>query len=86
VASYRLLIKKSAAGELEAVPKKDRSRIAGKIQRLAAQPRPDGSEKLAGEGRYRIRQGSYRILYSIEDASMTVTVVRIGHRRDVYRK
>lgn len=86
MASYRLRIKESAAKELEATPKKDRERIAAKIKRLGSTPRPPGSEKLSGEEKYRIRQGDYRILYLIDDASSTIMVVKIGHRRDVYRK
>lgn len=84
--SYRLLIKRSAAKELEALPRKDLARIAAKIERLAGNPRPPSSEKLSGEEKYRLRQGDYRILYSIDDPSLTVTVVKIGHRREVYRK
>ena len=84
MASYSLLIKASAAKELEATPKKDRTRLAARIGGLATTPRP-GSEKLSGEEKYRIRQGDYRILYLIEDASSTVTIVKIGHRREVYR-
>jgi mRNA interferase RelE/StbE len=86
VASYSLLIKASAAKELEAAPKKDRKRIAARIKSLGATPRPPGSEKLSGHEKYRIRQGDYRVLYLIEDASLIVTVVKIGHRREVYRK
>ena len=85
MASYRLLIKTAAAKELEATPKRDRERLAARIKSLAATPRPRGSEKLSGEEKYRIRQGDYRVLYLIEDAISTVTVVKIGHRREVYR-
>jgi mRNA interferase RelE/StbE len=85
VASYNLLIKASAARELEALPAKDRSRIAAKIEGLANNPGPPGSEKLSGEEKYRLRQGDYRVLYSIQDVSTTVTIVKIGHRREVYR-
>jgi mRNA interferase RelE/StbE len=85
VASYKLLIKASAAKELEALPRKDRSRIAAKMEGLADNPHPPGSEKLSGEEKYRLRQGDYRVLYSIQDANATVTIVKIGHRRDVYR-
>ena len=85
MASYKLLIKSSAAGELEAMPRKDRNRIIAKIEGLAANPHPRGSEKLSGEEKYRLRQGDYRVLYSIQDASMTVTIVKIAHRREVYR-
>jgi mRNA interferase RelE/StbE len=86
VANYSLFIKTSAAKELEAIPAKDRDRIIGKIKGLSENPRPYGSEKLTGDEKYRLRQGDYRILYSIEDSEMTVTIVTIGNRREVYRK
>jgi len=87
VAPYSLFIKPSAGKELEAVgSKSDRTRIIGKIRDLAEQPRPHGSEKLAGyEDRYRVRQGNYRIVYSVDDKAGQVTVFRVGHRKDVYR-
>ena len=87
MASYRVLIKASAAKEIEAVdPKKDRQRIVAAIRSLADNPRPPGCEKLAGEGdRYRIRVGRYRIIYSVGDGELLVVVVRVGHRKDVYR-
>lgn len=83
--SYKLLIKPSAARQIEAVPKADRLRIVRKIQALSGDPRPHGSEKLSGEEKYRLRQGSYRIIYSISEAEKTVVVVKVGHRREVYR-
>ena len=88
MASYRLLIKKSAAKELEAIAgKKDRERITQRILALADNPRPPGVEKLSGTSeKYRIRQGDYRILYEIQDDVLTVYVVRIGDRKEVYRK
>ena len=86
MASYRVLIKPSAAKELVAIPKKPRARVIEKIRRLAIDPGPQGSEKLTGEEKYPIRQGDYRTLYSIEDDNKTVTVMKIGHQRDVYRK
>jgi mRNA interferase RelE/StbE len=86
VASYRIEIKRSAVKELEAIPAKDRRRIATKIQALASNPRPAGCEKLSGHDKYRIRQGNYRILYRIEDDVLVVTVIKIGDRRDVYRE
>jgi mRNA interferase RelE/StbE len=87
VANYRVLIKASAAKEIEAVdPKKDRQRIVAAIRSLADNPRPPGCEKLAGEGdRYRIRVGRYRVIYSVGDEELLVVVVRVGHRKDVYR-
>ena len=86
MASYNVVITKSAAKELEGVPTKDRRRLVARIWALAEDPRPPGSEKLAGDEKYRVRQGDYRILYQIADADLIVTVVRIGHRRDVYRR
>ena len=85
MASYKLLIKPSAVKELEAVPAKDRRKVAAKIQALAADPRPHGSEKLSGQERYRLRQGDYRVVYAIDDDEGTVLVVKIGNRRDIYR-
>ena len=86
MASYSLEIKRSAAKELAALPKQDRVRIITRIQALAHEPRPAGCEKLSGQERYRVRQGDYRILYEIHDDVLIVMVVRIGHRRDVYRR
>ncbi len=86
MAKYRLSIKPSARKELVAVAtKKDRQRIVRLIQSLAEEPRPPGCQKLSGYDRYRVRQGNYRILYQIQDNELVVVVVRIGHRREVYR-
>lgn len=86
MASYSILLTRSAAKELENVPTKDRQRIVTKIVSLAENPRPVGAEKLSGDDKYRLRQGNYRILYEIVDAELIVTVVRIGNRREVYRR
>jgi mRNA interferase RelE/StbE len=85
VASYRLVIRRSAGKEIEALSQKDRRRIVARIQGLATNPRPAGCEKLSGEEKYRVRQGDYRILYEIVDSDLVVTVVKVGHRGDVYR-
>ena len=85
MANYRVFIKPSAVKELESVPRKDRVRLARKIQSLASEPRPAGCEKLSGMERYRIRQGKYRIVYEIQDDRLVVIVVKVGHRREVYR-
>jgi mRNA interferase RelE/StbE len=86
VARFEILIKRSAAKEIEAISRrKDRQRIVRKIRQLAEDPRPPGCQKLSGRDRYRRRQGPYRILYSVEDDRLIVYVVKIGHRRDVYR-
>ena len=85
MANYNLQIKPSAAKELEVLPKKDRQRVAARIQALATDPRPKGCEQLAGQDLYRVRQGNYRILYTINDAALLVVIYKIGHRREVYR-
>ena len=85
MASYRLLIKPSAVKELEAVPREYRRRLATRMRELATQPRPPGAEKLSGHDLYRVRQGNYRILYEIIDHDLIVLVIKIGHRREVYR-
>ena len=85
MASYSLLIKPSALKELEAIPPKDRRRIVTRIEGLAVDPRPQGCEKLSGLEQYRVRQGDYRVIYGVEDEAHTVVIVKIGHRRDVYR-
>jgi mRNA interferase RelE/StbE len=86
VGRYRVLIKPSAVKELENIPgKKDRQRIVERISALADDPRPHGSQKLSGKDRFRLRQGAYRIIYAIEDDALVVYVVKIGHRKDVYR-
>jgi len=86
VARFEVLIKRSAVKEIESIPlKKDRQRAVSTIRRLAENPRPPGSRKLSGRDRYRIRQGSYRIVYAVEDERLIVYVVKVGHRRDVYR-
>ena len=85
MASYSVLIKASAAKELEHLPDKLRRQIARRVQALGVDPRPAGCEKLTGEDLYRLRQGAYRIVYAIQDAVLTVLVIRVGHRREVYR-
>lgn len=86
MASYSLRIKKSAIKDLEAIPTRaDRRRVVKRIGSLAENPRPPGVKKLSGKERYRIRQGRYRILYSIQDRELIVYIVRIGDRKSVYR-
>lgn len=87
MAAYRLSLKTSAAREIENLERKDRERVVTRIGCLAHAPRPEGAEKLAGhENAYRIRQGVYRIVYVIDDDGREVTVIRVGHRREVYRR
>ena len=87
MARYSVEIRTSAIKELEAVvPKKERQRIARTIAALSVEPRPRGCEKLAGRGaRYRVRQGRYRVVYSVDDVKFLVDIVKIGHRKEVYR-
>ena len=87
MASYKILIKTSAGKELAEVGSKaDREKLVARVQGLAANPRPHGSEKLAGYAdRYRVRQGNYRVIYLINDEASVVTIYKIGHRKDVYR-
>jgi mRNA interferase RelE/StbE len=85
MASYRLAFKSSVARDLRAIPNADVARLLARIQALAENPRPPGCEKLSGLPRYRIRQGVYRIVYEIQDEQLVVLVVKVGHRRDVYR-
>jgi mRNA interferase RelE/StbE len=83
--SYSILFRDSAVKELRSVPKHDLERIVQRVASLAEDPRPRGSEKLSGQERYRLRQGDYRIIYSIQDQELTIWIVKIGHRREVYR-
>lgn len=87
MARYRVRIKTSAIKELEAVaPKKERQRLAGRISALGGEPRPRGCHELAGKGeRYRVRQGLYRIVYSVNDSEHVLEVVKVGQRKEVYR-
>ena len=83
---YRVLIKPSAVKEIEAIPrKKDRQRIVKRMGQLADDPRPMGCQKLSGQNRYRIRQGQYRLVYGVDDGRLMVNVIKVGHRKDVYR-
>ncbi len=85
MAKYKIKIKASAVKELNKIPKKYLQRITNKILGLADNPRPQNCEKLSGQERYRIRQGNYRVIYSIEDYILTIYVVKIGHRKDIYK-
>jgi len=85
VANYKILIKPSAVKELNEIPKRELSKITDRISSLSTDPHPSGCEKLAAQNTYRIRQGSYRIIYTIEDDKLIILVIKVGHRRDVYR-
>lgn len=83
---YRLLVKSSAVREIEALPDRDRASVVYRIQGLAEDPRPRGCEKLSARNLYRVRQGRYRILYQVRDEEVVVVVVRVAHRKEVYRR
>ncbi len=85
MADYRILIKPSAVKELNKIPETELPKIIARIEALSKSPRPKGCEKLAAQNSYRIRHGSYRIIYTIEDNRLIIIVIKIGHRRDVYR-
>ncbi len=82
---YNVIFTKSSAKELDGVPRKDAQRIWRLTSNLAGNPRPMGCEKLSGRPLYRIRQGDYRIIYYIDDVNHIVDIIKIGHRREVYR-
>lgn len=86
MAKYSVLYTEAFYKSLKPIPKKDAKRILQKTRSLAEDPRLLGSQKLAGQERYRIRQGNYRILYSIEEDRLIVVVVKVGHRREVYER
>ncbi len=86
MAKYKLVFKKSVAKDLRPIPNKDVARILQRIETLRENPRPIGSEKLSGQERYRIRQGVYRIIYEVADRQLIVTVVKIAHRKHVYKR
>ena len=83
--AYKIFFKKSVQKDFNSIPKKDLKKILDHIELLGENPRPPGCEKLTGQQRYRLRRGRYRILYSIQDDELTVWVVKVGHRKDVYR-
>lgn len=85
MARYELRFKPSVVRDLRPIPQPDVRRILARIEILRDDPRPPGAEKLSAQERYRVRQGNYRILYTIADVELIVEVVTIGHRRDVYR-
>jgi mRNA interferase RelE/StbE len=82
---YDIQIKKSAERELDSLPSETFSRISNEILKLETVPRPRGCKKLRGRHEYRIRVGAYRILYIVDDANLSVEIIAVGHRRDIYR-
>ena len=82
---FKVYFKKSVEKDFKGIPRSDLKKILKKIEQLQSNPRPNGSEKLTGQERYRIRQGRYRIVYSIQVNELTVWVVKVGHRKEIYR-
>ena len=85
MAAYKVYFRESVEKDFSSIPKKDLVKIVRRIKALADDPRPSGCEKLTGQERYRVRQGRYRIVYSIQEEALTVWIVKVGHRKDVYR-
>ena len=85
MAVYKVFFRKSVEKDFGIIPKKDLRKILQRIDMLADDPRPSGCEKLTGQERYRIRQGKYRIVYSIQDNKLTIWIVKVGHRSNIYR-
>lgn len=86
MAKYSVVFKRSVYKDFRPIPKKDIDRILERINEIAGDPRGPGCEKLSGQERYRVRQGVYRIVYEIADEVLIITVVKIGHRGDVYNR
>jgi len=85
MAAYKIFFRESVEKDLREIPKKDLRKILHRIKLLSDNPWPPGHEKLTGQERYRIRQGRYRIVYSIQEKELTVWIVEVGQRKDVYR-
>ena len=85
MAAYRVFFKESVWKDFNSIPKKDLKKIIKRIELLSENLRPPGCEKLTGKDRYRLRQGRYRIVYAIRDDELSIWVVKVGHRKDIYR-
>ena len=83
---YQIIILPAAGKALSKLPKKMQVRIQGAITTLASNPIPPVSKKLVGRDNYRLRVSDYRIVYSIHENILTVKIVSVGHRREIYRK
>jgi len=85
MAEYKVYFRESVEKDFRIIPKKDVNKILKRIELLTAEPRPLGCEKLTGQERYRLRQGRYRIVYSIQDTEQTIWIVKVSHRKNIYR-
>ncbi len=84
--TYAVRILPAAVRELKKLPPEAKRRVQAAIEVLAEEPRPPAAKKLTGRPEWRVRTGDLRVLYRIEDAVLTVVVVRAGHRRDIYER
>jgi len=82
---YRIELRRRAQRTLDRLPKADFQAVVEAMKELAQTPRPRGMEKVKNTGLWRIRQGDYRIVYGVDDSQQLVIIVRIGHRREIYR-
>lgn len=85
MAGFEILFKESVWKDLRKIPKNQIKKILSRIENLKDDPRPIGCEKITGQELYRVRQGKYRIVYSIQDNELTVWIIKVGHRSSVYR-
>ncbi len=85
MAEYKIFFKKSVWKDFKSIPAIDLKKILKCIESLGENPRQQGCKKLSGQERYRFRQGRYRIIYSIQDEEITVWIIKVGHRKNVYR-
>ena len=85
MAEYKIYFKESVEKDIRNIPKKELTKIIRRIRKLATRPRPPGCEKLTDQENYRLRQGQYRIIYSVQDKDLTIFIVKIAHRKDIYR-
>ncbi|MBW6499484.1 MAG: type II toxin-antitoxin system RelE/ParE family toxin [Bacteroidales bacterium] len=83
--TWQIRILRGAIKQLEALPAREYKSVKAKILSLAENPRPAGSQRLKGRPGYRVRQGNYRIIYDVFDQILTVEVIRIGHRKNIYK-
>ena len=84
MAEYKIYFKKSVCKDFRPIPKKDLKKVLKVIESLSKNPRPPGCQKLSGQEKYRLRQGQYRIIYSIQDDEISIWIVKVRHRKDVY--
>lgn len=82
--AYKIFFKKSVWKDFKSIPDKDLTKILACIETLGNNPRHSGCKKLSGQEKYRLRYGRYRIIYSIQNKEISIWIVKVGHRKDVY--